>query len=205
MEQVYAYSSSDYVNGNISEGGSWVSQSNRIRPNDFIQATGALSCSISFSGANGVTLQAVISCCNSSGTLIREFYWLDSPASVTPPSNTAKIAVIFRRLDNSNLTPSDLDSVTVSLTFPDLPTQWEMDGDQITNPEFIAVPEQPFIGDSPLTMWRIDRKINNGLPFSPLMIGLPELSISFGSSQIINMLYEDQQIVKVYFGTQQIY
>lgn len=179
MEQVYNYTSSDYVNGNITEGGSWTSQSNRIRPNDFIPATGVLECSISFSGANGVTLEAVISCLNSSGTLIREFYWLSSPATVTPPSNTAKIAVIFRKSNNNNLSPSDLDSTTITLTFPDTPTEWVMDGDQITNPEFIEMPEKPFVGDSPLTMWRITEGHNNNLPYSPLMIDFAALSGAF--------------------------
>lgn len=50
---------------------------------------------------------------------------------------------------------------------------WVIIDNQLTNTEFIAMPEKPFVGDSPFTMWRIDPNINNGMPFSPLMIGLP--------------------------------
>lgn len=50
---------------------------------------------------------------------------------------------------------------------------WTYIGDQLTNTDFMSLPAEPFHGDSPLTMWRIDPDVNNGMPFSPLMIGLP--------------------------------
>ena len=173
MKLTYTYNSEDYVNGNITQGGSWTSQSNRIRPNDFIYAASVENVSISFSGANGVALQASISCVNTSGSLQQEFYWLSSPSSATPPSNTAKIAIIFRRSDNADLSPSDLEGVTVEVT---LPGEWYMEDGVLRNTDFITLPSMPFVGDSPLTMWRIDPDINNGMPYVPLMIGLPVLA-----------------------------
>lgn len=50
---------------------------------------------------------------------------------------------------------------------------WVIQDNQLTNTDFIALPDTPFVGDSPYTIWRIDSNINNGMPFSPLMIGLP--------------------------------
>ena len=53
---------------------------------------------------------------------------------------------------------------------------WIIQDGKLTNDEFIALPGKPFVGDSPYTMWRIDPDVNNGMPFVPLMIGLPVLS-----------------------------
>jgi hypothetical protein len=53
---------------------------------------------------------------------------------------------------------------------------WIIQGGQLTNTEFPAIPDKPFHGDSPYTFWRIDENINNGMPFSPLMIGLPAIA-----------------------------
>lgn len=50
---------------------------------------------------------------------------------------------------------------------------WVIQDNILTNTDFIAMPSKPFVGDSPLSMWRIDPNINNGMPFSPLMIDLP--------------------------------
>ena len=172
MKQTYNYTSSDYVVGNINSSGQWTSQSNRLRPNDFITLNGAESITISFSGANGANLQGCISCVNANGSLIQEYYWLSSPYTCTPPSNAVKIAVIFRKSDNSDLTPADLASLTVELI---LPGQWYVDEDGVLrNTDFITLPSMPFVGDSPLTMWRIDPTINEGMPYVPLMIGLPQ-------------------------------
>jgi len=49
---------------------------------------------------------------------------------------------------------------------------WVIENDQLTNTEFIDMPDKPFIGDSPYTMWRIRSDLNNGMPFSPLFIPL---------------------------------
>ena len=51
---------------------------------------------------------------------------------------------------------------------------WIIQDGELTNTEFIALPARPFVGDSPYTMWRIDPDINNGMPYSPLMIGVPQ-------------------------------
>ena len=71
-----------------------------------------------------------------------------------------------------------LDNVTVSLKYVDISVtaeyKWKIQDGELTNTEFIPLPERPFVGDSPYTMWRIDPDINNGMPFSPLMIGLPQ-------------------------------
>ena len=50
---------------------------------------------------------------------------------------------------------------------------WTYIGDQLTNTDFMSLPAEPFHGDSPLTMWRINENVNGGMPFLPLMIGLP--------------------------------
>lgn len=187
MKQTYNYTSSDYVVGNINSSGQWTSQSNRLRPNDFITLNGAESITISFSGANGANLQGCISCVNANGSLIQEYYWLSSPYTCTPPSNAVKIAVIFRKSDNSDLTPADLASLTVELS---LPGQWYFDEDgNLTNTDFITLPSMPFVGDSPLTEWRIDPDINNGMPYVPLMLCLPVLAHTGAFMDCANLSY----------------
>ena len=53
---------------------------------------------------------------------------------------------------------------------------WTYIGDQLTNTDFMSLPAEPFHGDSPFTMWRINENVNGGMPFLPLMIGLPALA-----------------------------
>lgn len=172
MIQTYTFTNADFVNGNISQSGAWVSQSNRLRPNDFIDVTNVISVSIKFSGTNGVSLEASISCINVNGQLDQEFYWLTSPASATLPSNITKVAIIFRRSDNADLTPSDLESLTVELN---VKGEWIIQNDKLTNTDFLSTPDKPFHGDSPYTFWRIDPNANDGMPYVGLMIGVPVL------------------------------
>ena len=51
---------------------------------------------------------------------------------------------------------------------------WIISNNQLTNTEFISLPDKPFVGDSPKSMWQINEHINNKMPFVPLMIDLPE-------------------------------
>ena len=50
---------------------------------------------------------------------------------------------------------------------------WVIENNQLTNTEFIDLPQYPFVGDSPYTMWRIEEGINEGNPFIPIMLSLP--------------------------------
>jgi len=52
---------------------------------------------------------------------------------------------------------------------------WIIENDQLTNTDFISLPDEPFKNDSPYTMWRIEQLVNNGKPFTPLMVDLPRL------------------------------
>ena len=161
MEKTINLTSADYVVGNTDGYGGWTSQSNRIRPLNYISVTENTPCTISFAGANGASLQAVISCFNSSSRDFREFYWLDSPATVTLPTGTVKIAVIFRKSSNEDLQPSDLNGVSVTIYVESI---WLIQNNQLTNSEFIDMPSKPFVGDSPLSMWRVqDGVLQTGL------------------------------------------
>ena len=47
---------------------------------------------------------------------------------------------------------------------PTIPYGWSIQGNQLTNSEFIDMPATPFVGDSPLSMWRIqDGILQTGL------------------------------------------
>lgn len=52
---------------------------------------------------------------------------------------------------------------------------WIIENDQLTNTDFIPLPDKPFHGDSPATFWKISEDKNNGMPYIPLMVGLPTL------------------------------
>lgn len=190
MEKTINLTSNDYVVGNTDGYGGWTSQSNRIRPINYINVTENTPCTISFTGANGVNLQAVISCFNSSSRDFQEFYWLDSPATVTLPNGTVKIAVIFRKSSNEDLQPSDLNGVSVTIYVESI---WLIQNGQLTNSEFIEMPEKPFVGDSPLSMWRITPNINNGMPYVPLMIGLEAIPMYIQPSRPLIHAYSSRE------------
>ena len=71
---------------------------------------------------------------------------------------------------------------------------WVIIDNQLTNTEFIAMPEKPFVGDSPFTMWRIDPNINNGMPFSPLMIGLRAIQMYIQPSRPLIHAYSSREV-----------
>lgn len=50
---------------------------------------------------------------------------------------------------------------------------WIIQEGQLTNTDFIALPNKPFSGDSPYTMWRITQNVNGGMPFVGLMMERP--------------------------------
>lgn len=53
---------------------------------------------------------------------------------------------------------------------------WIIQNNELTNTDFVNVPDKPFHGDSPYTFWRIDPNANEGMPYVGLMIGVPVLS-----------------------------
>lgn len=53
---------------------------------------------------------------------------------------------------------------------------WIMVGTQLTNTDFVNAPSEPFHGDSPYTMWRVDPDINDGMPYVGLMVGVPAIA-----------------------------
>lgn len=50
---------------------------------------------------------------------------------------------------------------------------WIIQDGELINDAAVGLPQKPFIGDSPYTMWRISEDVNGGMPYIPLMIGLP--------------------------------
>lgn len=70
---------------------------------------------------------------------------------------------------------------------------WVIIGNQLTNTDFISLPDKPFVGDSPYTMWRIDPNINNGMPFVPLMIDLPALELYIQPSRPLIHAYSSRE------------
>lgn len=69
---------------------------------------------------------------------------------------------------------------------------WIIQDGELTNTEFIALPARPFVGDSPYTMWRINPDINNGMPYSPLMIGVPVLPLYIEPARPLIHVYDSQ-------------
>lgn len=88
---------------------------------------------------------------------------------------------------------------------------WMIQDNQITNTEFIEMPQNPFIGDSPYTMWRITSGIDDGLPYSPLMIALPKppshttSELYIGDNRVSKIYLGDAPVSKIYLGDQKIY
>ena len=53
---------------------------------------------------------------------------------------------------------------------------WIIQNNELTNTDFPVQPGKPFAGDAPYTFWRVDPNVNGGMPYVPLMIGLPFLA-----------------------------
>lgn len=70
---------------------------------------------------------------------------------------------------------------------------WIIQDGQLTNTEFLAIPDKPFRGDSPFTMWRIDELMNNGMPYSPLMIDIPALQMYIQPSRPLIHAYDSRE------------
>ena len=70
---------------------------------------------------------------------------------------------------------------------------WTIENDTLTNTDFIGVPDKPFVGDSPCTMWKIDENINYNRPFSPLMINLPALQMYIQPSRPLIHSYTSRE------------
>lgn len=50
---------------------------------------------------------------------------------------------------------------------------WIIQNNKLTNTDFVNLPSAPF-HDYPLMFWRINQDINNGMPYIPLMLDIPE-------------------------------
>ena len=70
---------------------------------------------------------------------------------------------------------------------------WIIENNQLTNTEFISLPEKPFVGDSPLSMWRITDTINDNMPYVPLMIDLPALELYIQPSRPLIRAYSSRE------------
>ena len=70
---------------------------------------------------------------------------------------------------------------------------WVIQDNALTNTDFIDMPPTPFVGDSPLSMWRIDPNINNGMPFVPLMIGLLSIPMYIQPSRPLIHAYSSRE------------
>lgn len=53
---------------------------------------------------------------------------------------------------------------------------WIIQNSELTNTDFLDLPDEPFHGDSPYTFWRIDPNANEGMPYAPMMIGVPVIA-----------------------------
>ena len=70
---------------------------------------------------------------------------------------------------------------------------WKVLNGQLTNSGFIEMPSTPFVGDSPLSMWRITDTINNNMPYVPLMIDLPALELYIQPSRPLIHAYSSRE------------
>ena len=70
---------------------------------------------------------------------------------------------------------------------------WVIQDNTLTNTDFIPLPDEPFVGDSPYTMWRIDPNVNGGMPFSPLMIGLRAIQMYIQPSRPLIHAYGSRE------------
>lgn len=78
------------------------------------------------------------------------------------------------------------------------------------NTDSLINPNQPFIGDSPYTFWRIDENANGGRPYVGLMIGVPVLAGDvapdsyYNENKVPRMYYGDIPIYDAYYGNKKI-
>lgn len=109
---------------------------------------------------------------NSGGTRIVDVYWLSNGytldmSSVSGISNVRTFDFWFRHSDNSDISSSDVLSVTCQIELEETDSGWYIGADGITNEEFID--DVPYMAKPfPLSIWQCDPAIDSGIAYVPL-------------------------------------
>lgn len=87
---------------------------------------------------------------------------------------------------------------------------WIIQNNKLTNTEFTNMPDEPFHGGGPYSLWRIDPNANNGLPFVKFMIGVPVLhentsNIYLGDQRVSKFYFGDVDVLAMYYGDDKVY
>lgn len=163
MSQVFNIA--EWEQGTIDEYGNNESSSTRVRMPAYIAVNSRSDLATTFiataSDTNGTLLKINIMMYDSNHNVVYDNGWNDSGEVLTYNKNISYIRLILRYSDSRNIIPSDVSSCTVIYSNG---VDWIIENNQLTNTEFIAMPDKPFVGDSPLSMWRIqDGVLQTGL------------------------------------------
>lgn len=172
---------SDFVVGSFYSNGTDYYRTDRIRASDIIITTTSLRVNIVPNISK--TLQFVIASFDANGNLVDYIgTWQDNGNTVQLSNTAVKIKIAIRATDNIDMQPNYITSCSI------VTSGWIMQNGELTNTDFLSLPDKPFHGDSPYTMWRIDPNANDGMPYVPLMIGVPVLSQSGAFKDATNLV-----------------
>ena len=197
----------EWEQGTIDEYGNNESSSIRVRMPAYIAVNSRSDLATTFiataSDTNGTPLKINIMMYDSSHNVVYDNGWNDSGEVLTYNKNISYIRLILRYSDSRNIIPSDVSSCTVIYSNG---VDWIIENNQLTNTEFIAMPDKPFVGDSPLSMWRVNKSINKGMPYTPLMPDMNAISkLYLGDFTVTTMYIGDKAVTAAYLGDSQVY
>lgn len=185
---------SEWEQGTLDWEGDPESSSTRVRMSAYIAVNSRSDLTTTFiataTDTNGTPLKINIMMYDSDYDVVYDNGWNDSGEILTYNKNISYIRLILRYSNSDNIVPSDVASCTV---YYDNGLNWLIQNNQLTNSEFIEMPSKPFVGDSPLSMWRIDPNINNGMPYVPLMIDLQSIPMYIQPSRPLIHAYSSRE------------
>lgn len=184
----------EWEQGTIDDRGNNESSSTRVRMPAYIAVNSRSDLTTTFiataTDTNGTPLKINIMMYDSDYDVVYDNGWNDSGEILTYNKNISYIRLILRYSNSDNIVPSDVASCTVIY---DNGLNWLIQNNELTNSEFIDMPATPFVDDSPLSMWRINPNINNGMPYVPLMIDLQSIPMYIQPSRPLIHAYSSRE------------
>ena len=160
---------SDFVVGSFDSSGADYYRTDRIRASNISITTTSLN--VNITPNINKTLQFAIASFDANGNLVDYIgTWQDNGNTVQLSNTAVKIKIAIRTTDNIDMQPNYITSCSI------VTRGWIMQNGELTNTDFLSLPDEPFHGDSPYTFWRIDPNANEGMPYVGLMIGVPALA-----------------------------
>lgn len=150
---------------------------NRIKSSEKVAYDGFYEIKFALNmAASGNTPQVNFIGLDANDAIVLDLYWYNSGSTITftPPATMAKWYIWVRYSNNAAITP---DAITSAVAEYELPVYWQIQGGDLTNSEFIEMPEYILMPDLPLSVWQCNPLVEGGEALVPLFPDWEEINI----------------------------